>query len=72
MSNTYFAKMLGELMDENGFHHQQELAKKLGVRQSTISNWLHGKSLPSYHQIQALSNFFNVSADAICDTKFDD
>jgi len=69
---TYFQKLLYELMDEHEIYLQQELANKLGVKQSTISNWLHGKSYPNYHQIQKIANFFNVSADALVDTKYDD
>ena len=71
MKTTYFQRMLAELMTENKIS-QQDLAEAIGVRQSQISNYLSGKCLPSYYQIQALSNFFNVSADQIVDTKFDD
>jgi len=72
VSMTYFGKQLAELMDEHEIYNQIELAEKIGVRQSTISNWLHGKSLPNYHQIGKLCKVFNVSADALCDTSFDD
>lgn len=69
---TYFSKQLFALMDEYEMYNQEALANKLGTRQSTISNWLSGKTLPSYKQIQNISNLFNVSADALCDTNFDD
>jgi len=69
---TYFSKQLVGLMDEHGTYNKRELAEKLGVPKSMISDWMAGKSLPDCIQIQAVSNFFNVSADALCDTKFDD
>jgi len=49
-----------------------DLAGKLNLAPSTISNWIHGKTLPNYHQIKALSEVFDVSADSILDTKYDD
>ena len=42
---------------------QLALSKKLGIRQSQISNWLAGKSLPGFESIQLLCNYFNVGAN---------
>ena len=71
MTTNYFSKTLVDLMDERDLY-QQELATAIDMRQSQISNLLRGKSLPSYYTIKKLSDFFNISADALVDTKFDD
>ena len=42
---------------------QLALSRKLAIRQSQVSNWLAGKSLPSYESIQLLCNYFKVNAN---------
>ena len=42
---------------------QYALAKKLGISQSTICNWLNGKKEPSIESLWKLSDFFDVSID---------
>lgn len=42
---------------------QYSLAKKLGISQSTICNWLNGKKEPSIESLWKLSDFFDVSID---------
>ena len=42
---------------------QLALSKKLGIRQSQISNWLHSKSLPGYESIQILCKYFEIEAN---------
>ena len=54
-------------MREHGLN-QQKLADKLGMRQSQISNYLNGKSKPSYDIIREISRVFKISADEVCDT----
>lgn len=71
MERTYFSKILGELMTEHALT-QLELADALGVRQSTIHSWLFDNRLPSFHYIRLVCDYFDVSADMIIDTKFDD
>jgi len=56
-----FVKLLKELM-EKGHWTQLSLAKKLGLRQSQVHNWLYAHSLPSYISIQKLCNTFNIRA----------
>ena len=68
---TYFQKLLYDLIDEHELT-QSELAKKLNMAQSQISNYLNGKSKPGYDSIRELSRIFNISADAICNTTFED
>ena len=60
----YFAETLRKLMDKHGFN-QLALSAAIGIRQSQISNYLNGKSLPGFYQIKALAEHFGVNADVI-------
>ena len=71
MGKTYFQTVLAELMDEYELN-QMELAKALEMKQSQVSNWLCGKSKPNYNSIKALSDYFKISADMLCDTAFNE
>ena len=42
---------------------QYALTKKLGICQSTVSNWLHGKKEPSIESLWKLADFFDVTVD---------
>ena len=42
---------------------QDELAKKLNVKQYVISSWEIGRSEPNIEQIKFLSDYFNVPTD---------
>lgn len=42
---------------------QRELAKILHVSQQTVTSWEIGRSDPSSSALEALSDYFNVSAD---------
>jgi transcriptional regulator with XRE-family HTH domain len=44
---------------------QAELANSLGVKQSCVSKWERGNTVPNVVQIIALARFFDVSADYI-------
>jgi len=68
---TYFQKILIELMNEYGLN-QTRLANILGIKQSQIHNWIHGKRKPNYDSIRALCWFFKTSADMLLDTNFVD
>ena len=50
---TNFGKILEKLMQEQGYN-QLNLAALLGVRQSQVSNWINGKSLPGYYSIRMI------------------
>ena len=63
-----FNKILKDLMKKRGVN-QLELAEILGVRQSQISNWLNGKSLPGYYSLKLLCEKLNVSANDLLQTK---
>ena len=42
---------------------QYALAKKLGISQSTICNWLNGKKEPCIESLWAIADYFDVSVD---------
>ncbi|MDY4146871.1 MAG: helix-turn-helix transcriptional regulator [Acidaminococcus fermentans] len=54
-----FSKRLSALLQENNMN-QAELAKLLGVSESTVGKWLLMKSLPRMGIIQKLSDHFGV------------
>ena len=51
-----------ELRIENKLN-QSELAKKCNVKQSCVSKWERGETLPDAEMIITLAEIFNVSAD---------
>ena len=42
---------------------QYGLAKKLGISQSTICNWLNGKKEPCIDSLWMLADYFDVTVD---------
>ena len=60
--NTEFSKILKDLMKNHNLN-QLQLAGMLGIRQSQISNWLNGKSLPGYYSIKLLCEKLKISAN---------
>lgn len=48
---------------KNGFHTQQELANKLYVNQTAVSQWERGVTVPSSPLLLKLSQMYNVSTD---------
>jgi len=64
--DTHFQKTIKELMAKNHLN-QLELSRKLSIRQSQVSNWINGKSAPSYDSIKRLCLFFKISADELLD-----
>lgn len=68
---TYFQKLLRELMAEHDLT-EIELACFTKIEQGKIANWLSDKSKPDYDSLKTLSHYFNVSADMLLDTRFDD
>ncbi len=60
----YFAENLKSIRKRNGMT-QTELAKMLGKKKSTISNYETNYSTPSYETLQKLSEIFNVSIDEL-------
>ena len=56
------AERIKYLMDADDIS-QYSLAKKLGISQSTICNWLNGKKEPSIESLWKLADYFGVSID---------
>lgn len=59
-----FSQVLSEIMKKRGLN-QLTLANILGIRQSQISNWLNGKSLPGYYSLKLLCEKLDVSAEQL-------
>lgn len=57
-----FGETLKRLRQRNNIS-QDELAKKLNVKQYVISSWEIGRSEPNIEQIKLLSTYFNVPTD---------
>lgn len=64
------AERIGDLMRENGLN-QVSLAKKIGVKQNTISSWLCKKKEPCINSLWLLADYFEVSIDYIVGRKDD-
>lgn len=55
---------LKELRDQYGYS-QQDLANKIGVKQSTVGMWENGKNKPRHDTLIKLANIFNISIDEL-------
>lgn len=54
--STRFRELMGEMK-------QEELAKALGVKRQTISNYYNGKSNPDFDMLVKIAKYFNVTTD---------
>jgi len=50
MDNNIFSKRLVEIMKSRNLN-QLHIANALGIRQSQISNWINGKTFPTYRSL---------------------
>lgn len=57
-----FSVRLKELRLQHGFI-QEELAKRIGIKQSSYSDWETGKCKPNYEGLEKIADFFVVSLD---------
>ena len=57
-----FKDILKEFLNENSLT-QVEFAKRIGVKQGQVSEWLYGKSKPGYDNLRAMALAFGISAD---------
>ena len=62
------AQRIKELRIENNYN-QGELAKLCNVKQSCVSKWERGETLPDVEIIIALAQLFNVSTDYLIGVK---
>ena len=59
---SIFSKRIKELRKESNFT-QQELAEKLELTNSTVSDWETGRSEPDLETLTKLSKLFSVTTD---------
>ena len=57
-----FSVRLKELRLQYGFS-QVELAKRIGIKQNSYSDWENGKCKPNYEGLEKIADFFGVSLD---------
>ena len=57
-----FKEILKNFLKENNLT-QTSFANIIGVKQSQVSEWLHGKAKPGYDLLKNISESFEVSAD---------
>lgn len=57
-----FKEILREFLAENSIS-QSEFARKIGIHQSQVSEWLRGKAKPGYDNLKAMATAFGISAD---------
>lgn len=57
-----FAQRLRFLREKRGLK-QTELAKLVGIKNHTISNYERGERIPHHDSLQKLADFFGVSTD---------
>ena len=57
-----FSIRLKELREKAGYS-QAQLAKKIGVGQSTVGMWENGKNKPQNAKLEMLATLFDVSID---------
>jgi transcriptional regulator with XRE-family HTH domain len=66
-----FRETLAELIEARGFHEQQQLAERLQVTGSSVSQYLGGRSLPAIPRLIALADILGVSLDfLICGAEY--
>jgi transcriptional regulator with XRE-family HTH domain len=63
-SDSIFVKVLRKTMFTKKLN-QQSLADLLGTRQSQVSNWLAGKSLPNYYSLQIMKTKLGISVETL-------
>lgn len=59
-----FVDILKDIMIDFNLN-QSQLAEKIGLKQSQISEWLKGKSKPGYDSIKAVCVALGISADRL-------
>ncbi len=62
MDSRDFKEILTEILAENGLT-QTAFAKKVGIKQSQVSEWLKGKAKPGYDMLKQISISLNIPSD---------
>lgn len=59
-----FIEILNDIMIDYNLN-QSQLANKIGIKQSQVSEWLNGKSKPGYDNFKAICLALDISGDRI-------
>lgn len=59
-----YSEVIKEILLENNIS-QQEMAEKIGVNQTTISQWVLGKKKPSFDNILEIYKIYNVTPNQL-------
>ncbi len=59
-----FIEILKDIMIDFNLN-QSQLAQKIGLKQSQVSEWLKGKSKPGYDSIKLICISLGISADRV-------
>ena len=62
--STIFINKLKQLLRENNMTYK-ELAENIGVKASSVSMWMNGKSLPRMGTLDKIADLFNVSVKSL-------
>lgn len=65
-----FSKNLRYYLNLNNMQ-QKELAQILGIRPSTITNWLKQTAMPQVSTIQKIADYFRIGKSDLVDEKLD-
>lgn len=57
-----FSEILEDFLIEKNLS-QSAFAQTIGVKQSQVSEWLHGKAKPGYDILRRMSLVYGISAD---------
>ena len=71
MSNVNFARTISNLIESNSLN-QLAFANAVQVNQSQVSDWISGKSKPSFDVLRDICIKFNISADYLLGLKEED
>lgn len=73
MTDKEINKMIGEriamYLEERG-DTQTDLARYLGVTQTSVSNWIKGVKMPRMDKVNAMCNYFHVPRAALLDENY--
>ena len=66
-----FTENLKRLLEQNNMTNK-EFADKIGVKASSVSMWMSGKSLPRMGTLDKIADLFNVPVEFLVTDKTDD
>ena len=68
MTNEEYGRIIAKNLKRISYEHhksQMEIAKDLGLKQSTVSSWMNGTRVPRMPKIDMLCSYFNCSREEI-------